>query len=443
MEALIIAAGQGSRLSQFYSPKPLAPILGLRLLERIILETRRAGIRRFKIVVGYQAKKIMKEIGDGRKYGVEIEYIYNPEWQKGNGVSVYKAREHMKGKFLLLMADHIFEGAILEKLLKADVEPENCILCVDKNLQSDFFSLEDVTKVDYRGQYVKKIGKEISKFNAVDTGIFLCTPILFDALEESISRGEYSLSAGNQILAQRGQLQILDITGHFWVDVDNEAAVKKAKKILVQQLFKVTDGPISKTVNRPFSTRISAFLAQYNISPNMLTLSSFFMALMSAILFYFGTRWSILFAGIAAQLSSILDGCDGEIARLKFSFSSFGEWFDRILDRYADGLIVLGMTFAAWKTQPADLVWLLGFLAATGTFMNSYTAQPYDRLLKEKFTGGVSLRFGRDVRLFIIFVGALFNQVLLDLLVLAILTHFESIRRIFVLRYAYRLDKSA
>jgi len=52
MEAAIIAAGKGSRLSGFFSPKPLAPIFGLRLIERIILAGKHAGIQDFKIVVG-------------------------------------------------------------------------------------------------------------------------------------------------------------------------------------------------------------------------------------------------------------------------------------------------------------------------------------------------------------------------------------------------------
>src|SRR5512133_2479736 len=113
MEAVIIAAGKGSRLSQLFSPKPLTPLLGLRLMERILLIGKLAGIKSFTIVVGYKAAVIKQSIGDGRNYGVRINYIENLEWKKGNGVSVLQAKNHVNGKFLLLMSDHLFDGKIL------------------------------------------------------------------------------------------------------------------------------------------------------------------------------------------------------------------------------------------------------------------------------------------------------------------------------------------
>ena len=440
MQAVIIAAGKGSRLSRFYSPKPLTPIFGLRLLERIILAGRLAGIRDFKIVVGYKAAKIKKEIGTGEKYGVRIEYIDNPEWQKGNGLSVLKAKDYVQGKFLLLMSDHLFDERILQKLLQARVHSDRCLLCVDKNLHGDYFDIDDVTKVYYEGKKVRKIDKSLHRFNAIDTGVFLYTPAIFSALEKSTARGHYSLSAGNQILAEQGKLEIVDVTGSFWVDVDNVAALKKAKEILIRELFKPTDGPISKRVNRRFSTKISAYLARYNISPNAITLASFGLAVLSAVFFYLGGYFNIVLGGVMAQLSSILDGCDGEIARLKFKFSTFGEWLDRVLDRYADGLIVLGMTHSLWLTTSHELVWLLGFLVLTGTFMNSYTARIFDELISKNLINDSSFRLGRDVRLFIIFVGAIFNQLLVTLIILTFITNVESIRRLFMVRQAYPIE---
>jgi choline kinase len=137
MEAVIIAAGEGSRMSRLCSPKPLTPLLGLPIIERILLIAKLAGINDFKIVVGYKAAVIKEAIGDGRKYGVRIKYIENPEWEKGNGVSVLQAKNHVHGKFLLLMSDHLFDEQILERLLTAHVKPGHCVLCVDRNVSQD------------------------------------------------------------------------------------------------------------------------------------------------------------------------------------------------------------------------------------------------------------------------------------------------------------------
>ena len=235
MEALIIAAGRGSRLNRRFYPKPLIPVLKLSLLERIILSSKLASINRFKIVVGYMADIIIKKIGSGDKYDVHIDYIFNPDWERGNGISVYRAKDYFKENFILLMSDHLFDDSILIKLQQIDIEEDCCVLCVDHKLNSDHFNIYDATKVWVENGRVKRISKHLEQFNAIDAGMFLCSPVIFDALGESISQEEYSLSAGNQVLSNWGKLKILDISDHFWIDVDDKESLRKAKKMLMKR----------------------------------------------------------------------------------------------------------------------------------------------------------------------------------------------------------------
>jgi len=244
MEVLIIAAGRGSRLNHRLYPKPLIPILGLSLLERIIFSCKLASINRFKIVVGYKADLIIKKISSSDKNGIHIEYIFNPDWEKGNGTSVYNAKDYFKENFILLMSDHLFDYSILKKLQQVSPEKDCSVLCVDRKLNSDHFNFYDATKVWIENERVKRIGKNLEKFNAIDTGIFLYSLAIFDALRESISQGEYSLSAGNQVLSKWGKLKILDISDHFWIDVDDKETFQKAKKMLIKELNKPTYGVI-------------------------------------------------------------------------------------------------------------------------------------------------------------------------------------------------------
>ena len=238
MEALIIAAGRGNRLNRRFYPKPLIPILGFSLLERIILSCKLADINWIKIVVGYQGDRIMKKIGRGDKYGVHVDYIFNPEWEKGNGVSVYKAKDFLKRNFILLMSDHLFDDSILRNLKQINLEKGCCVLCVDYNINSDHFNFYDATKVWVENERIKRIGKNLKQFNAIDTGIFLNSLAIFDALGESISHGLYSLSAGNQVLSNWGKLKIFDIGDHFWIDVDDKEDLQRVKKILMIELNK-------------------------------------------------------------------------------------------------------------------------------------------------------------------------------------------------------------
>jgi len=130
---------------------------------------------------------------------------------------------------------------------------------------------------------------------------------------------------------------------------------------------------------------------------------------------------------------------------LKFQETEFGAWFDAVLDRYADALLLFGLTYYVYFLSGNLLHLFIGFLAIIGTFMNSYTADKYDGLMK-KMIGSKRhyFRMGRDVRIFIIFLfvilnipflflGEAVNLPFLALLLIAILMNAENIRRVVVL----------
>ncbi len=154
---------------------------------------------------------------------------------------------------------------------------------------------------------------------------------------------------------------------------------------------------------------------------------------------------TLALGGLIAQFASIIDGCDGEIARLKFLKSEFGGWFDAVLDRYADALLLFGLTWHAYAASPlrdvlvtfngiraGEAVLVIGLLAIIGSFMNSYTADKYDGLMKAKFSNGKGIRIGRDVRIFLIVVCAVCNLPFVTLIVLAVLMNVETVRRVVV-----------
>ncbi len=434
--ALILAAGRGRRQKDNGLPKPLIRLLGLSLVERIILTAKKAGIEEFLIVVGYKEKKIRHYLADGRKYGVKIEYIFNDEWKRGNGISVLKAKNFFQESFILLMADHLFDFKILTELQKVTLGRNECVLCVDKN-HHKYLDIEDATKVIIKDGQIIDIGKRLTYYNGIDTGIFVCTPTIFDALEESITNGNENLSGGIRILANKGKMKAQDISDKYWIDVDHVKALKNAKSLLIEQLKKHTDGPISIIFNRPVSIRISEMLLKTGITPNRISLLSFMIGILASVFFYFGEYLYLVIGGIFVHISSIIDGCDGEIARLKLKETKYGGWFDAVLDRYADAFIIFGMIYGHWTLHNNILIWTIGFAALMGTFLNSYTSDKYDSIFQKKLTSRYNIRMGRDIRLFVILIGALSNQIFLTLAILAVITNFESIRRLVVLKYEY------
>ncbi len=155
--------------------------------------------------------------------------------------------------------------------------------------------------------------------------------------------------------------------------------------------------------------------------------------MLAAGLLALGGYLALLLGGFLAQFASIVDGCDGEVARLKFQTSRYGGWLDAVLDRYADALLLFGLTWHAYADKTDSLILLTGFLAIIGSFMVSYTADKYDRLMRNRIRHK-GFRLGRDVRVFLIFLGALFNQAPLTLVIIAAVMNVETIRRLIVCR---------
>ena len=197
---------------------------------------------------------------------------------------------------------------------------------------------------------------------------------------------------------------------------------------------KPNDGPVSRHLNRPLSVKISRWLVNYGITPNQISLFSFLCSVLAAGLFALGGYPALLLGGFLAQFASVVDGCDGEVARLKFQTSPYGGWLDAVLDRYADALLLFGLTWHAYADKTDSLILLTGFLAIIGSFMVSYTADKYDRLMHARIRHGKGFRLGRDVRVFLIILGALLNQAALTLVVIAAVMNVETIRRVIICR---------
>ena len=437
MKCLIIAAGKGSRLRHQGDSKPLITILGLPLIERVIRTAMEAGADDFFVVTGYQEELIRSFLVSlTHRLGCSITPIFNEDWEKENGLSVLKAKEYLQEPFLLLMADHLFDPSIARELMALALSNGEIALGVDSDTRISSVDMEDVTRVKVKDGKILDIGKGLTDFNGFDTGIFLCTTAIFKALERSTKQdGDITLSGAVKILAAEGKAKTFEISGRFWIDVDDPAAFRRAENSILADLKdKPNDGPVSRYLNRPVSIRISRRLVDHQITPNQISLFSFLCSVLAAGLFALDGYFALLLGGLMAQFASIVDGCDGEVARLKYQCSAYGGWFDAVLDRYADAFLLFGLTWHAYTNKIDSFILLIGFMAIIGSFMLSYTADKHDSLMRDRIIHNKGLRMGRDIRVFLIFLGAVFNQAYLTLVVIAVVMNIATIRRLIICR---------
>ncbi len=233
MKCVIVAAGQGVRLQEKVELKPLVPLLGTPLIEHVMSRAQRAGIGDFIVVSGFRGDELRARLDIfSAAEGVRVQHVVNDDWQRANGVSLWKARPYLEDEFLLTMCDHVVDPDILRALVAAPRSPEGVVLAVDYDLGNPLVDLDDVTRVQSAGSRIERIGKHLAEYDCFDTGVFLCTPVIFGALEEGQSSGNDSITAAMSILARQGRAHVLDIAGKVWIDVDDLAALRRAESLL-------------------------------------------------------------------------------------------------------------------------------------------------------------------------------------------------------------------
>lgn len=233
-DALVLAAGNGDRFqNSSRQSKLLEPVLGTPLILRTLESAYAAGIRTAEVVVGYQADRLHRLIAARGPSGLRVHFTFNPAWHFENGVSVLAARGRLDGRrFALLMGDHLFEPATLARLIRTDASHDESLLAVDSR-PAPADVADEATKVRIDEGRIVAIGKDLSDYDALDTGSFVCSPLLFAALDDSLAAGDTTLSGGIRGLAARGLMRAVDIGHASWHDIDTVADLVQAESRLV------------------------------------------------------------------------------------------------------------------------------------------------------------------------------------------------------------------
>jgi choline kinase len=243
VDAVIIAAGYGSRLRDLSDSKPLTPVAGIPLIELGVRQARAAGVERVTVVTGHEGERVEAFLADlARRSGIDVGAERVADWSQPNGFSVIAGADRVArlggGDFLLMMADHIFAVEILARLARQGAADRGVTLAVDRRVDNPLVDPDDATWVETGSDgRIRAIGKHIPVFDAVDCGAFLATQELPEAIAEAISAGKPgSLSDGMQRLADRGRAATMEVGGAWWMDVDDPRAHALAEQQAPAQL---------------------------------------------------------------------------------------------------------------------------------------------------------------------------------------------------------------
>ncbi|MFT5143291.1 MAG: 1L-myo-inositol 1-phosphate cytidylyltransferase [Rhodothermales bacterium] len=234
---VVLAAGFGSRLASEEGesqPKPLIRVGGTPLILRAVRGLEIAGCDEVVVVLGFGAPGIRAGLEDEYGGGVPLHFVINERFDLQNGVSVLAAAPRIDNLFVLVMADHLVSDDVMQRAGAHTPVDDGATLLVDYRVDS-IFDMDDATKVLEVEGRITSIGKTIAEFNCVDTGVFVCTVGLLNALQHQFDlQGDASLSDGVQKLAASGLMRVLDIEDGFWQDVDTPEMLAFAQKSIAE-----------------------------------------------------------------------------------------------------------------------------------------------------------------------------------------------------------------
>ncbi|TCJ16907.1 di-myo-inositol-1,3'-phosphate-1'-phosphate synthase [Rubrobacter taiwanensis] len=417
--AAVLAAGLGERLRACGCPKPLVRVAGLPLVERAVRTLRAGGVRgKTMVVVGHRGEEVAEFV---RSRFPDVEVLENPDYARGNGTSVLGAVPHLPERFVVAMVDHVHTPDSVRRLIAT---PGDFVAAVDS--RPSFADPGEATRVRLESGRVVALGKGLEPYDALDAGLFVCSRAALEPLG-----GEPGPLSWNAIkrkwLASGGELAACDLAGAPWADVDTPEDIERAVDAVLAATRGSRDGFISRHLNRRLGRGITRRLLDTSVTPDQVSLMSFALAAASAGLL---ARGSLAAGGVLVQLSSVLDGCDGELARARLESSAEGQVLDAVLDRGADALIIAGMALGSrsrWGVQA-------GFLALAGALMVPYTRARWEAAfgeVPEEFTGFAATR---DVRLGVLALGALTGVPASALLAVGAGAAAEVVRRLLALR---------
>lgn len=279
---------------------------------------------------------------------------------------------------------------------------------------------ERLVIIDGRTTYHASLLEKAKEWNDESAPLLLSsgdTPVGIYAFTAEVicdSKKDYPAKAGTlqellAALAENHSVAQISVAEGLWQQVNTEEDHESAERKLDRWLVKPTDG-IYARLNRRISIPISRQLIKFPVTANMVTIFTLGVGFASGAFFVRGGYWDTLIGAFLCLLASILDGCDGEVARLKLQESAFGCWLETVCDYLFYLVLFVGMTVGLWRSTGSTKYLVCGglllfgaiasFLAA-GWQRHRLAAEHPEQLLKiwqahaEKRSSNPFLFFGR------------------------------------------------
>ncbi len=240
MKALILSGGAGTRLRPLThtSAKQLLPVANKPIIFYGIEAIAAAGIDEFAIIVGDTADDVMKEVGDGARWGVKITYI-RQDAPLGLAHAVKISKDFMKeDSFIMFLGDNLLKEGIPEFVRKFKTNEPNALILLTKVPNPQQFG---VAELDGSGKVKKLVEKpKQPKTDLALVGVYLFDRNIFKAVEsiKPSQRGELEITDAIQWLLDNGYAVEPHMVSGWWKDTGKPEDLIEANKLVLEMIKK-------------------------------------------------------------------------------------------------------------------------------------------------------------------------------------------------------------
>lgn len=241
LKAVLLAAGEGSRMRPltYNRPKVMLPIAGKPILEHLIIEMKKAGVKECILVTGYHEEEITEYFSRGEKWGLKISYCHQPE-RLGTGDAVRMVESAIDDKFLVANGDIIIDHRDIAALASGST------------ITIGAFEVEKtdglgILEID--GDRVTRVLEKVDNppTHLANAGLYLFTPDIFQAINETplSERGEYEITKSLQIIIDSGK-KVTWRKIERWLDASYPWDLLTANEYLLKNMTTSVHGEIEE-----------------------------------------------------------------------------------------------------------------------------------------------------------------------------------------------------
>jgi CDP-L-myo-inositol myo-inositolphosphotransferase len=403
------------------------PLFGLSPVERTALAFARAGVRRFLLAGDAEAVAAAgRALRHGACRALRVRSI---------GALAPAVGDE---PFFLARTDCHYDRQLVLRFVEENRDAVDSVVAVDfrPGAQERGFELPRVSvwsREDAR-PHVQQVARSLVGADGVLVGLAVATPAWARAAD---AEGD----ADRVWIHALGALGVREPVASWavqerWQSVRRTEDVSRARREVLAGAARVGDGVIARHLNRPISLRITERLIARPVKPWQVSVTTFAMTLAAGLSFGIGHATT---GGLLAQCAAVLDGVDGELARVRYQDSAFGGLYDALLDRIGEAAVIGGMTLYAWLMGAGALAVALGFAALAGNSLSMIVKEKYGTQFQRPWATEREGRWnwlllGRDGRLFLTLIAGLTGHVELVLAYLAVGTHVHAGARIVRIR---------